>query len=77
MFSVHKLKDNNTLPESIITIGNYDGLHLGHQSIIKDMLECSEQNNMPTVVVTFSPHTNDIIYNSKTEVLMSVEQKIN
>ena len=45
MFSVHKLKDDNTLCESIISIGNYDGLHLGHQLIIKEMLKCSKKIN--------------------------------
>ena len=77
MFSVHKLKDNNTLCESIISIGNYDGLHLGHQLIIKEMLKCSKKTNLPVVIITFMPHTNDIIYNSTTNLLMSQNQKIN
>jgi len=76
MFSIHKLKDNNTLTESIITIGNYDGLHLGHQSIINSMLECSKRTNIPTVLITFEPHTNNVIYNTKSLLLMSLDQKI-
>ena len=71
MFSIHKLKDENRLPESIITIGNYDGLHLGHQMIIENMIACSKENNLPIIIITFDPHTNDIIYNVETSLLMS------
>ena len=76
MFSIHKLKDTNTVPESIITIGNYDGLHLGHQMIIENMIACSKVNNLPVIIITFDPHTNDIIYNIDTGLLMSLPQKI-
>ena len=76
MFSVHQLKDNNTVHESIITIGNYDGLHLGHQFIIKNMIKRSKKTNLPLVLITFNPHTNDVIYNKETNLLMSLNQKI-
>ena len=64
MCSVHNFQDNNTLKESIIAIGNYDGLHLGHQSIIGSMIACSRKTKIPTVLITFNPHTNDIIYDN-------------
>ena len=76
MFSVHKLKDRNTIAESIISIGNYDGLHLGHQLIINNMLECSIKTKLPVVIITFNPHTNEVLYNTKNHLLMSLNQKI-
>lgn len=42
--------------ESVITIGNFDGLHLGHQSLIKKLKHLSLQYDLPTVLITFEPH---------------------
>ena len=47
------------------TIGNFDGLHLGHQIIVKNMLKCSKKNNLPIVVITFDPHTKSVIKKDK------------
>ncbi len=40
----------------IITVGTFDGLHIGHQKIIRRMVELAEEHNGETVVVTFFPH---------------------
>ncbi len=39
-----------------ITIGNFDGVHVGHQSLLRRTLEKAEQHNLLPVVVTFWPH---------------------
>jgi len=38
------------------TIGSFDGVHLGHQSIIRSLVEGSRQAGKPSIVVTFFPH---------------------
>jgi riboflavin kinase/FMN adenylyltransferase len=43
-------------PNTAITIGNFDGLHLGHQKIIQAVLKGSEEINGTSMVVTFDPH---------------------
>ncbi len=40
---------------SVIAIGNFEGLHLGHQSIIKELVNKSFSLGLPSVVITFSP----------------------
>ncbi len=45
-----------TLDRSWLTIGTFDGVHLGHQQIIKALVEGSRAKNLPAVVVTFFPH---------------------
>ena len=51
---------NSELPslsnESVITIGTFDGVHIGHQKIIKELIGKTETNNMKSVVLTFFPH---------------------
>ena len=41
---------------SIITIGNFDGVHLGHQAILKRARELGDQHGVPVRVITFDPH---------------------
>jgi riboflavin kinase/FMN adenylyltransferase len=40
----------------VVTIGNYDGLHLGHQAIIKRVIELARDGKKKAVVLTFEPH---------------------
>jgi riboflavin kinase / FMN adenylyltransferase len=39
-----------------LTIGNFDGVHLGHRKIIRRTLEIAAVRGMPAVVITFDPH---------------------
>lgn len=39
----------------MITIGNFDGVHTGHQAVIRQLQQYARQVSLPTVVVTFEP----------------------
>lgn len=41
---------------TVVTSGTFDGVHLGHQKILKSIIKSAEENNMKSVVVTFWPH---------------------
>ena len=40
----------------ILTIGNFDGVHLGHQSILAELRKIGQDKNLETAVLTFEPH---------------------
>jgi len=46
-------------PKSCLTIGNFDGVHRGHQAILKEMLHLAGSDDMPVIVVTFFPNPID------------------
>jgi riboflavin kinase / FMN adenylyltransferase len=46
---------------AIITIGTFDGVHLGHQKIIKQLKEEAKQHNGETVIITFHPHPRKVV----------------
>jgi riboflavin kinase/FMN adenylyltransferase len=52
-FSVYDFQPSK---ESIITIGTFDGVHLGHQSILKKLVEEKEDGVFDSVLLTFFPH---------------------
>ena len=45
-----------TLPGSVVTLGNFDGIHLGHQALIGGTVAEAKQLGVPAVILTFEPH---------------------
>ena len=46
---------NKTKP-SVVTIGTFDGVHLGHTAILNQLVEAAEKDNLESVLLTFFPH---------------------
>lgn len=62
---------------STVTIGVFDGLHLGHQSIMRAVVECADRNGTTPTVVTFDPHPRSILYpESAPPLLQTFEQRM-
>ncbi len=51
-----KSLDDVKLDDVWLTIGSFDGVHEGHQSIIRDLTEGAKDAGLPSVVITFFPH---------------------
>lgn len=43
-------------PASVVTLGNFDGVHLGHAAMLARLRQLGQQHGLPTVVLTFEPH---------------------
>ena len=50
---LHNLKPDHH--GCVATIGNFDGVHLGHQSVFRHLMEKGADLDLPTTVVTFEP----------------------
>lgn len=46
--------------ESVVTIGEFDGVHRGHQRIVARAAELGRERGLPVVVVTFDPHPDEV-----------------
>jgi riboflavin kinase/FMN adenylyltransferase len=44
-----------------LTIGSFDGIHLGHRSLIQQLVERAHQKSVPSVVLTFYPHPSVVL----------------
>jgi riboflavin kinase/FMN adenylyltransferase len=47
---------SDDLRGGVVAIGNFDGVHRGHQSVLDRALEIANENNVPALVMTFEPH---------------------
>lgn len=54
-----------SLSSSVLTVGSFDGLHLGHQALIRTVVDLSKRGGMPSVVVTFYPHPSVVLRGRK------------
>jgi riboflavin kinase/FMN adenylyltransferase len=63
---------------AVITIGTFDGVHLGHRQIIKLLKEHAAFNGGETVIITFHPHPRKVVAHGKTDVkiLNTLPEKI-
>ena len=59
------LEEINNMPESAVALGSFDGVHLGHQELIRRTSELAESLGLATAVFTFSNHPRDLIPGSK------------
>ena len=65
------------IKKTVLTIGNFDGVHKGHQKIIKQTVKLSKKKNLKSVVITFKPHPSVFLKkNNKPLKLTSEETKI-
>ena len=51
--SLHNLRQHHK--KCVATIGNFDGIHLGHQAIISQLKEIGHKHDLPSVVIIFEP----------------------
>jgi len=68
----------NNFPKAgfpIVTVGTFDGLHLGHQKIIQRMKDLAKENNGETILVTFDPHPRLVVNSNSYEIKFINTQK--
>jgi len=62
---------------SVITLGNFDGVHLGHQELVRMVIRRAKETGAASMVVTFRPHPLKILAPEKCPPLISIyEEKI-
>lgn len=73
----HNLSDFKKLDNAIVTIGTFDGVHFGHQKIIKQLVQKAKADNGESVILTFFPHPRMIIdpENQELKMINTINEK--
>ncbi len=58
----HNIDEFAPLKNAVVTIGTFDGVHIGHRKIISGIKELAENSNGETVLLTFFPHPRMILH---------------
>lgn len=55
------LNEVERVPNTVLTVGTFDGVHAGHRVLMNTVLRKAEERNARSVIVTFDPHPREII----------------
>lgn len=78
---VHIWNDPSEVPgdfgPTVVTIGNFDGVHRGHQQVLSQLIRTARLNHARAVVITFDPHPAQVHRpESAPELIMGLEDKL-
>lgn len=65
-----ELKNIDRVPNTVLTVGTFDGVHRGHRALIETVVNKAKKRNARSVVVTFDPHPREIINPGKSGIQM-------
>ena len=73
---IYNIEDAQNLTYSVITIGNFDGVHLAHQKIIKDVVQHARNKGGTSILITFNPHPLKFLRNIDIKFLQTINQRL-
>jgi len=69
--------DSETVDATVLTIGAFDGVHIGHQTVIGEVIERAKQRGIKSAVVTFDQHPALVVRpESAPKLLTTIDRKL-
>ena len=74
----HSIEDFPSDIKTIVTIGTFDGVHLGHRSIISRINKIAKEERLQSVILTLYPHPRHVLYpeDQNLRLINTIEEKI-
>jgi riboflavin kinase/FMN adenylyltransferase len=74
----HSINDFSSTKKTILTLGTFDGVHIGHKKILKKITQNTENQKYESLVLTFFPHPRMVLQeHSDIKLLNTIDEKIN
>ena len=73
----HSIEEFPSDINTIITIGTFDGVHKGHQTIIDKLNATAKKEGLQSVLLTFYPHPRHVLFpdDQKLKLISTIEEK--
>lgn len=76
MSKVKNIETYKSIEPSVVTIGTFDGVHIGHQKIIKRLINTGENNHLKSVILTFFPHPRMVLQkDSNIKLINTIDER--
>ena len=76
MKTYNSIYDYNKKEKSIVTIGTFDGVHIGHKLILEKLIQNAKEHDCESVVLTFFPHPRMVLQESSdVKLINTIEEK--
>ena len=76
MYKSIKFKEYNITNNSIVTIGTFDGVHIGHKKIVKRLIKIAKKKNLQSIVLTFFPHPRMVLQkDANIKLINTIDEK--
>lgn len=72
---IKDIKDIDIKDSMAITIGNFDGVHKGHQFLIQEITNYAKENKIKSGLVTFQSHTKTLLQEKKVHRILTLEDR--
>lgn len=73
----HSINDFSSKKKTILTLGTFDGVHVGHEKILKNIIQNTENEKYESAVLTFFPHPRMVLQeHSDIKLLNTIDEKI-
>ncbi|MCX8070064.1 MAG: bifunctional riboflavin kinase/FAD synthetase, partial [Thermodesulfovibrionales bacterium] len=77
MIVIEGIKESIKINNAVVTIGNFDGIHLGHKKIFDTLIKKANEVNGSSLVITFNPHPLKVLYPEKElKMITTFEDKL-
>lgn len=73
----HSINDFKSTKKTILTLGTFDGVHIGHKKILERVTQNTENGKYESLVLTFFPHPRMVLHGqSEVKLLNTIDEKI-
>lgn len=63
------------MKRAIVTIGNFDGVHLGHQKLIRQVVDRAHARQVCSFAITFDPHPDEVLFPERKKMYLSTAEE--
>lgn len=65
----------STDPSSVVTVGTFDGVHVGHHAILRYLVDRAAERSGTSVVLSFDPHPREVVHGEEVPLLTTIEER--
>ncbi len=71
-FGIDQIRND---PSSVVTVGTFDGVHVGHHAILRYLVDRATDRSGTSVVLSFDPHPREVVHSEEVPLLTTIDER--